>query len=274
MRERFCLNTATIKNTPLEQQIEIAGKAGFRQIGPWLKDIEAAMAQGESLGDIKAHLDKCGLKVGEVCFLGGWMEADPAQFNEVLKQAHHICQVTRALGGDIVVVVPSLKPGFTEGAPERFRRVCQAAAEHGVRIALESPGIAAEINNLRSSHDLVSAAACPNGGLVIDTFHFFLGGSKVADFARVNPRDIFLVHVSDAMNLPMEQLRKPHDNRTFPGQGILDFKPVFAQLNRLGYNGAISLEIWNSELHKTDPTEMVRKGCESLRRIEDLLQNS
>ena len=34
------------------------------------------------------------------------------------------------------------------------------------------------------------------------------------------PGEIFLVHVSDAMNLPMEKLRIPHDNRTFPGDGI------------------------------------------------------
>jgi hypothetical protein len=54
MHERFCLNAATIKTTPLEQQIELAREAGFHQVGLWLKDVEAAMAQGKSLADIKA----------------------------------------------------------------------------------------------------------------------------------------------------------------------------------------------------------------------------
>jgi 2-keto-myo-inositol isomerase len=274
MLARFCLNTATIKSASLDLQIHLAQRAGFGQIGLWLKDVEAAMAQGKSLADIKARLDSSGLRVAEFCFLGGWMDADEARLKDVLTQTHYICEVSRRLGCEIVVTVPALGPGWLHGAPERFRKVCRVAAEYGIRIALEFPGIAAEVNNLRSARDLVAAAACPNGGLIIDTFHFFLGGSKVADFAPMAPRDIFLVHVSDAMDLPLEKLRIPHDNRTFPGEGTIDFAPVFEQLNRLRYDGAISLEIWNRQLHQTDPAEVVKKGCDSLRGIEGLLQDN
>jgi sugar phosphate isomerase/epimerase len=66
----------------------------------------------------------------------------------------------------------------------------------------------------------------------------------------------------------MEKLRMPHDNRTFPGEGTIDFAPVFEQLNRLHYDGAISLEIWNREFHQANPAEVVKKACESLQRIE------
>jgi len=170
--------------------------------------------------------------------------------------------------------VPVLGPGWLTGASERFHQVCQAAAEYGVRIALELPGIAAEVKDLRNARDLVSGAACPNGGLVLDTFHFFLGGSRVADFEQMAPGEIFLVHVSDAMNLPLEKLRIPHDNRTFPGDGIIDFAPIFRQLDRLRYDGAISLEIWNRELHESNPAEVVKKGCASLQRIESMLRNN
>ena len=45
MLERFCLNTATIKNAPLDLQIELARSAGFRQIGLWLKDVEAGVGE-------------------------------------------------------------------------------------------------------------------------------------------------------------------------------------------------------------------------------------
>lgn len=59
----------------------------------------------------------------------------------------------------------------------------------------------------------------------------------------------------------------PHDNRTFPGDGIIDFAPIFRLLERLRYNGAISLEIWNRELHQSGPADVVKKDCESLRRL-------
>lgn len=271
MHERFCLNTATIKTAPLDVQITLAREAGFRQIGLWLQDVETATAQGKSLAEIKAHLDACNLRVAEFCFLGGWMDADAAHFPGVLERTRHICEVSRQLGCETVVTVPALEAGWLKDAAERFRQVCQAAAESSVRIALEFPGVAAEVKDLRSARDLVSAAACPNGGLVIDTFHFFLGGSKLADFEGLAPEQIFLVHVSDAMNLPTEKLRIPHDNRTFPGEGIINFVPIFRELARRGYNGAISLEIWNRELHQSDPAQAAKQGWESLQRLASAL---
>ncbi len=145
------------------------------------------------------------------------------------------------------------------------------AGEYGLRVALEFPGIAAEVNDLRAAHDLVSAAGCSNGGLIIDTFHFTLGGSKIEDFARVSPGDIILVHVSDALDLPIETLRIPHDNRTFPGEGTINYRPIFAELKRLKYDGPVSLEVWNSAYHKGDPELMVKRGAETLQRLAGLL---
>jgi 2-keto-myo-inositol isomerase len=273
MHERFCLNTATIKGTPVDLQIDLGQRAGFRKIGLWLEDVEAAMGRGSSVAEIKARLDNAGLRVAELCFLGGWHDANETRLKDVIHQTRHICNISRALACEIVVTVPALEPGWLPGASNRFREVCQAAAEYGVRIALEFPGIAAEVKNLRSAWELVAAAACPNGGLTIDTFHFYLGGSKLEDFKSVLPEQIFLVHVSDAMKLPLEELRKPHDNRTYPGDGVIDFGPIWQQLNQLHYDGTISLEIWNRRLHQCDPGEVVRRGCESLSRIEDLLNH-
>ena len=121
MHGRFCLNTATIKNTPLALQIELARQAGFRQIGLWLNDVEAAMAEGKTLEEIRSQLDSSGLRVAEFCFLGGWQDADENRLEEVLKQTHHICDISRGLGCEIVVTVPALGPGWLTGASERFR---------------------------------------------------------------------------------------------------------------------------------------------------------
>ena len=91
MHERFCLNAATIKTTPLDLQIDLARESSFRRIGLCLRDVEAALAQGRSLGEIKAKLDSSGLRVAEFCFLGGWQDADEAKLKEVLHQTHRIC---------------------------------------------------------------------------------------------------------------------------------------------------------------------------------------
>jgi 2-keto-myo-inositol isomerase len=272
MNPQFCLNAATIKGTPLRLQLQLASDAGFKQIGLWLSDVDQSIAEGSSLNDIKAQLDSCGLRVAEFCYLGGWQDAEEARFKEVLNQAHRLSSVARALGCDILVAVPALSAGSLVGAPERLREVCQVAAAYGVRVALEFPGIAAEVRDLRTARNLLSAAGCANAGLVLDTFHFFLGGSSLADMEGM--AEILLVHASDAMNLPIEELRRPHDNRTFPGEGIIDLAPIFERLDQMHYGGPISLEIWNRKLHQSNPAEVVKRSCESLRYIERVISKN
>jgi sugar phosphate isomerase/epimerase len=268
MCDQFCLNAATIKTTPLERQIQIASTSGFAKIGLWLEDVDAAVRGGKSLGDISALLRHAGLDVNEFCFVGGWQETDEEGIPKIMQDAQRIFQVSQALGCDLVVAVPAQTAGFLENGPRRFRRLCEIAADFNVRVALEFVGTAAEVKDVRTAWHIVSTAGCDNGGLVLDTFHFFMGGSKAQDLAEVPIERIFLVHLSDAMNVPVETLRLPHDWRTFPGQGIINYRPIFEQLGRLGYKRAISLEVWNQELHRADPAEVVRKGFESLCRLE------
>jgi 4-hydroxyphenylpyruvate dioxygenase len=270
MRSRFCLNAATIKATSLERQIQLASAAGFNGIGLWLEDVEAALSRGKSLREISESLRDAALKVEEFCFLGGWQEADERGASRVMRDAERIFQVSQALGCDLVVAVPAQAAGFLESGPQRFRRVCQIAADFRVRVALEFVGTAAEVKNLRTAWHIVSTAGCENGGLVLDTFHFFMGGSEVEDLANLASEKIYLVHVSDAMNVPLEKLKTPHDWRTFPGYGIINFVPILEQLDRLGYQGAISLEIWNQQLHCADPADVVQRGFESLCGLEKL----
>lgn len=264
MRNQFCLNTATVKTTSLERQIQLASSSGFRKIGVWLEDVDAAVARGQSLDDISSSLRDAGLEVKEFCSVGGWQEADEGRVSSIMRDAQRICQVSQALGCDLIVAVPAQTKGFLENGPQRFRRLCQIAADFHVRIALEFVGTAAEVKDVRTAWHIISTAGCENGGLVLDTFHFFMGGSQVQHLAEVPIERIFLVHLSDAMNVPPEKLRIPHDWRTFPGQGTINYRPIFEHLGRSGYKGAFSLEVWNQKLHRDDPAEVVRRGFESL----------
>ena len=78
------------------------------------------------------------------------------------------------------------------------------------------------MKDIATAWELVAKTDCKNGGLVSDTFHFYLGSSKVEDLVKVPTGKIFLVHVSDAMDVSPEKLRTNHDYRTFPGQGTLN----------------------------------------------------
>ena len=50
----YCLNTSTIRPTPLLEKIAIAGKAGYQAIEPWNDEITAYLEQGGSIGRAEA----------------------------------------------------------------------------------------------------------------------------------------------------------------------------------------------------------------------------
>jgi 2-keto-myo-inositol isomerase len=258
---------ATIKRAPLTRQIQLAAGAGFEGVGLWMDDIDAAVAAGQTLQEIDVLVRRAGLAVEELCFLGRWQDCDRAAFASVLEEADRISRTAWSLGCGLVVAVPSMRVGPSEDAARRLREVCAAADGHGVRVALEFVGTAEEIRTVPAAWRLIEACGAANGGLLLDTFHYFFGGSTPRDLSALSGDKVFLVHVSDAMPVPREALSTFHDYRTFPGEGTIDFAPVLQWMEQADYRGAVSLEIWNQELLKDDHESAARRGIDSMRRL-------
>jgi 2-keto-myo-inositol isomerase len=52
-----------------------------------------------------------------------------------------------------------------------------------------------------------------------------------------------------------------------PGDGVVDLKHVIANLRQVGYQGMLSLELFNKTLWAHDPEEVARKGLERMQTI-------
>ncbi len=104
-----------------------------------------------------------------------------------------------------------------------------------------------------------------NVGLVIDAFHFYVGGSRFEDLARLDPKRLFIVHLADVEHAERSKLGKP--NRVLPGEGVLPLQELVAAVKRLGYLGAYSLELFREEYWAMDPMIVARKGLASMQRF-------
>ena len=52
----YCLNTSTIRPTPLLEKIRVAGLAGYKAIEPWNDEIDDYLAAGRlDLGSEESH---------------------------------------------------------------------------------------------------------------------------------------------------------------------------------------------------------------------------
>jgi 2-keto-myo-inositol isomerase len=176
-----------------------------------------------------------------------------------------LCRVADAIGCETILVVPSPRPKrVSDGAIEResvrvLRELSRMAKPHGVRLAYEFLGFAdCSVNSLAQCAAIVEKVARPNVGLVLDTFHFFAGGSTLASIRAVDPRHIFMVHLNDVERAPR---RKMHDAlRLYPGKGIIPLRGILRELRGIGYTGKMSVEIFRPQYWSRSPLQVAREA--------------
>ena len=72
---KYCFNTSTIRGQklPLVEIIDIAEKAGYQAIEPWISEIEAHVQQGGTLADLKKRVGHAGLTVESAIGFAEWI---------------------------------------------------------------------------------------------------------------------------------------------------------------------------------------------------------
>src|SRR5712671_2419016 len=64
----YCLNTSTIRGQklPLVQEAELAAKAGYQAVEPWISEVEQFQKDGGTLADLKKRIADLGLTIESV----------------------------------------------------------------------------------------------------------------------------------------------------------------------------------------------------------------
>jgi len=258
------LNLVTIRKAPLVKKLALSRDAGYDGVGLWVDETEDAARAGGGLQDIARALKDNRLIAAELCFVGGWMYPPETQRARSREQAERAFRMAQILGCECVVACASGGTGDLDDAASDFAALCDLARPFGVRLALEFLGGAQQVKDVRTAWQIVDAADAPNGGLLIDTFHFHKGGSEIADLEAVTGDKVFLVHVNDSPDLPREELEDRH--RIFPGSGIIPLEMIAATLVNKGYRGFFSLELFSEDYWATDPYMVAQEGIHSMKR--------
>jgi len=134
-----------------------------------------------------------------------------------VSRADRLLEWTRALGCDLVAAIAAYEAdGTVDEAVRDFRRVCEMAARHHVRVALEVLGFATHFHTLAQAWEVVRRAECDNGGLLLDTYHFHRGGSRLEMLNAIPGEQLYLVgEVHRRGGGP-----SPRYRQAGPGQGL------------------------------------------------------
>ncbi len=159
---------------------------------------------------------------------------------------------------------------------ERFNPILDVYAECGVKFALE-------VHPTEIAFDLVSARRAldalecrPEFGFNFDPSHLQWQGMEPAAFIRAFPQRIYHVHMKDcsvtlngaegilSSYLNFGESERGWDFRSL-GRGDVDFEVIIRELNRIGYQGPLSVEWEDSGM---DREHGAAEACEFVRNVD------
>ncbi len=262
----YCLNTSTIRPTPLLEKIRLAGEAGYSAIEPWNDEITAYLEQAGSLPELKRALGDAGLRVVSVIALHGWITSEDAEHARVLDDCRRRMAQAADLGSPYIVASPPQQAVDMGRATERFSELLEIGKGIGVLPSMEFLGFVDGINDVASAWTIASGTGDPRATVVADVFHMIRGGGQVDDLLELPGDRLANFHINDVPSRP-DPLTQKDEDRVMVGDGIADLPRVIANLRSIGYRGPLSLELFNRELWSQDPASVMRRGIERIREL-------
>ncbi len=276
---KVTLHHVTIKQcTDVEEQIKIASKAGYQGIDFGYLDVAKYLKNGNSIKKLVDMLDKNNLVVSHFDCLAGWQFNDGLPLvcelenktgkkkEDIIREAEEFLKVCSELRCQYVLTVSAIEEsGSINSAANDLARVNELINKYGRLVAFEYVGFAKQINNLSIAMEIIRKTGCQNIGVLLDTFHFYVGGSTINDLEKLPLEDIALVHINDSKDKPRNVLTDL--DRIFPGDGIIPLEQILAVLKNKGYSGYLSVEIFNEEYWKNDPLKIAIEAREKTERI-------
>ncbi|HVL19745.1 MAG TPA: TIM barrel protein, partial [Amaricoccus sp.] len=176
------------------------------------------------------------------------------------------------LGADLILVcsnTSAVSLGGIDRAAADLHELGQRAVPRGIRIGFEALAWGRHVNDHRDAWEIVRRADQDNVGLILDSFHT-LSRKLDPNSIRSIPADkIFLVQLADAPRIDMDILYWSRHFRNMPGEGDLPVKDFLAAVAATGYDGWLSLEIFNDQFRGGSPRSISVDGHRSLVALMD-----
>ncbi len=264
----YCLNTSTIRPTPLLEKLRVASAAGFTAIEPWNDEVSEYLAAGGTLRELRQALDDAGLAVVSMIAVHGWMTAEGEAHVRVLDDCRRRFELAAALGSPYLVASPPDEAVDLSVAATRYGELLRLGRESGVGAAMEFLGFVRTVKDVPSVLAIADGCGEPDASVVADVYHLLRGGGSLDDLLQIPGDRLAIFHLNDLPPVPPFTQQTDAD-RVLPGDGVADLARVIAHLRTIGYRGPLSLELFNPSLWSRDPLEVCRVGLERMRALAE-----
>jgi len=259
--------TVVAGRVPWPEFARLAAKVGYPGV-----DVDLAAAMKAGLPATNNLLDELNIKPAAVNLPVEFRKDDTA-FRKDLEKLGDAASFSAAIGCPRMItwIMPSSKTPKAELRAlylQRFRACADVLARSHVRLGLEFLGPLhlrkAEPYEFiwRMPEMLAFARECgSNVGLLLDVWHWYHAGATTADIVKAGKDGIVHVHFSDAPKKPPEEIRD--NERLMPGEGVINLNSFLMALHEIGYQDALSVEVFGRGLKDMAPEAGARLGLET-----------
>jgi sugar phosphate isomerase/epimerase len=264
---QYCLNTSTIRGQKLTlpEEIDIASKAGYQAIEPWMGEIDSYVRQGGSLADLKKRIADLGLSVESAIGFAEWIVDDEVRRAKGLEQARRDMDLIQQIGGKRIAAPPA---GATDASnidylkvAERYHALLTLGDHIGVVPQVEVWGFSKTLHRLGQAVLVAVESGHPKACVLPDVYHLYKGGSDFGGLKFLNGTAMHVFHMNDyPADPPRQTIRDGH--RVYPGDGVAPQIEILQALREIDFDGFLSVELFNEGYWKQDPLLVARTALE------------
>jgi sugar phosphate isomerase/epimerase len=269
-RVQYSLNMSTVRGQKLSvpDQVDLAAKAGYDAIEPWINELRQYQQSGGSLGDLRKRVADQGLNVASAIGFAEWIVNDDSRRAAGMEQAKKDMDLIRSIGGTHIAAPPA---GATRDtnidllvAARRFRELVELGASMEVIPQLEVWGFSTTLSKLGETMLVAVECKHPQACVLLDVYHLYKGGSEFSGLRLLSGAAMHCFHMNDYPAMPPRETIRDAD-RVYPGDGVAPLTTMLRDLLATGFAGTLSLELFNPEYGKQDAMTVARTGLDKMK---------
>ena len=267
---RFAICNEIFKGWNIEETISYVAKVGYDaiEIAPFTLADSVTQISSERRQQIRQAVADKGISISGIHWVlvkpeGLYINHTDDQIRA--RTAGYFCELVNFcadLGGKVMVVGSPKQRNVLPGvsveqaaiwAADTFRKAVTRAEDRGVTICFE-PLAPSETNFINTAADairFVQRVSSPNFKIILDVKAMCSESNPIPQIIQESWPHFAYFHANDK-------------NLKGPGFGDVDFKPIAAALKSVGYDGFVSVEVFNFD---EGPETIATKSLEYLKRV-------
>ncbi len=253
-----------ITTSPVEvrERIAAVAESGYRGFGLTREDLVVAR-DSIGLSAVAACLREHGITTVQLEWITNWWTSGE------LRRASDRARAD-LFEACVILGVDNIKVGADDdGNPVSYDQLCQGfdelashGAQVGVKIAFENTPFSHHVKTTEQAIKFVTDVGHPNGGLIVDIWHAFRGGSDYRVIPTLLPLEyVFGVELDDGVaSVVGTDLEDTFDNRLVCGEGVFDVASFINAVRALGYAGPWGVEHMSTEFRDLRIREALRRA--------------